>query len=168
MTRHDLPKLIKHNGIGLELGVASGHYSNAILLNSTLSVLYSVDIWRDHHNQAEYEKCKKLLSIHKGRSKIIRKDFSDALIHFKDSYFDFIYIDGYADGGQQNGKLLYDWYPKLKIGGIFSGHDYCNTFPLTVKAVDDFCSNMEKRPIIIDGDVSDKRQQNYNSWYFIK
>ena len=42
---------------------------------------------------------------------------------FPNSYFDFVYIDARHD---YKGVLqdLTDWWPKLKPGGIFAGHDY--------------------------------------------
>ena len=42
-SREDLPRLIKEGGVGIELGVAGGLYSNTILENSKLDMLYSVD-----------------------------------------------------------------------------------------------------------------------------
>ena len=168
MTRHDLPRLIADDGIGVELGVAAGHYSKSILDNSDIKTLYSIDRWTDHHDHREYLDCINKLTLYGHRSIIVRKDFDKALTDFNDNYFDFIYIDAYAHDGQQGGKLLYDWWSKLKSGGIFSGHDYHTDFPLTIKAVDDFCNEMGYTPIIIDGHHSDGSQEKYQSWYIIK
>ena len=55
---------------------------------------------------------------------------------FEDNYFDFIFID--AD---HKYKFVIEdmihWYPKLKIGGIFSGHDW-RVPNGVVRAVDEF------------------------------
>jgi predicted O-methyltransferase YrrM len=168
MTRNDLPSLIKDDGIALELGVAAGHYSDVILQHSNVRLLYSIDRWSDHHDAKEYHKCHKMLSIYGYRSIIRRQYFDSALDTFQDDAFDFIYIDAYASDGQQNGKLLYDWFPKLKKGGIFSGHDYHTDFPKTIKAVDRFCKEFGYTPNIVKGHKSDGNQQKYNSWYIIK
>ena len=54
------------------------------------------------------------------------KDFSyNAHKKFPDGYFDFVYVDAghtYAEVKQD----LEDWYPKVKKGGLFAGHDYCS------------------------------------------
>jgi predicted O-methyltransferase YrrM len=168
MTRNDLPSLIKDDGIALELGVAAGHYSEVILKNSKARLLYSIDRWADHHDQKEQLKCTKKLSAYGKRSHIMWGNFEDCIDIFDNDTFDFIYIDAYASDGQQNGKLLYDWFPKLKKGGIFSGHDYHTDFPKTIKAVDRFCKEFDYKPNIIDGHISDGNQQKYNSWYIIK
>ena len=83
-------------------------------------------------------------------------------IHFLILY---IYIDA-------NHKYEYvkqdinNWYPKLKDGGLFSGHDYLDgkigrTVYGVKMAVDEFCKSINKTPII----TTDKPCP---SWYFIK
>ena len=54
-------------------------------------------------------------------------DFSTAnavITSFPDNYFDFVYIDG--DHSYEGSKSdLKNYYPKVKRGGVISGHDYC-------------------------------------------
>ena len=111
-------------GYGVELGVAKGRFSCKLLEQSKLKILFSIDRWSDHHDDAEYREAAKRLSKYEERSVIIRLTFDEALMLFRDETFDFIYIDGYAHTGQCGGKTLHDWWPKLKTGGIFAGHDY--------------------------------------------
>lgn len=169
-SRIQLPKIIKSGGVGIELGVAGGYYSNIILKNSSLKCLYSVDRWDDHHNEAEFKKAAELLRRHGLRSAIMAMTFKEALTRFpSDECFDFIYIDGYAHKGQENGKTLRDWYPKLKVGGIFAGHDYNKKYQPTIDAVDSFCDSVGITPIIVPGDDETiSRQDEYESWYIIK
>lgn len=55
--------------------------------------------------------------------KIYREYSFDAVKHFKDNYFDFIYID--ADHTYSGClKDIEDWYPKVKKGGFLLGDDY--------------------------------------------
>ncbi len=55
--------------------------------------------------------------------KIYRTDSVEATNHFPDEYFDWIYID--ADHSYEGCKRdLNAWYPKLKKGGMFCGHDF--------------------------------------------
>lgn len=71
---------------------------------------------------------------------MLRLRFDEALDLFEDNSLDLIYIDGYAHTGQEGGRTIYDWFTKVKLGGVFSGHDCCPDFPLTMRAVDSFIS----------------------------
>lgn len=151
-TRNELPRILPIDGVGVELGVAKGIYSEIILQNSKLKTLYSIDRWSDHHDEREYLGTCQRLSKYGDRSIIMRETFSDAVSKFPDGFFDFIYIDGYAHTGQLNGQTLYEWYPKLKLGGIFAGHDYSPTWQPTMDAVDLFCNKYDKKLIVINGE----------------
>lgn len=135
-TRTDLASLV--SGVGVELGVAAGDYSAEILRNPRVSLLWSIDRWSDHHDEAEMRRAQARLSEFGTRSNILRVTFDRARAWFDDESFDFIYIDGYAHTGQDGGKTIRDWWPKLKPGGIFSGHDYHPQFQPTIDAVDAF------------------------------
>jgi len=139
--RHELTKLIPPGSVAVELGVAKGEFSYQLLYHGeNIEVLYSIDRWNDHHTEEEFLETKLLLSQYGERSKIIRMPFNQAVHLFENYFFDFIYIDGYAHTGQEAGKTLEQWWPKLKPGGIFSGHDYHKQFKPTVKAVDAFAA----------------------------
>lgn len=98
----------------------------------------------------------------------MRMFFSDALTHFPDEFFDFIYVDAYAHTGQDGGKIFEDWYPKLKPGGIFSGHDYDKeAWPETVAAVDTFAGGLSKNVNFVPVNTSN-RHDLFPSWYIIK
>lgn len=161
-SRDELPCILPVDGIGVELGVAKGVYSEIILQNSKLKTLYSVDRWSDHHNEEEYINTRIRLSPYGDRSIIMRETFADAVLKFPDGFFDFIYIDGYAHTGQLNGQTLYEWYPKLKPGGVFAGHDYSPTWQPTIDAVDLFCNKYDKKLVVIGSGVD-----NAPSWVLI-
>lgn len=138
--RLDLLNLInelEYDGCGVELGVAKGSYSNHILQVTKLK-LFSIDRWSDHHGEDQYQETIELLKQYGDRSTIIRKTFHDAVIQFQDASFDFIYIDGYAGEGQENGETLADWWPKLRSRGLFSGHDYSKRWSVTISIVNQF------------------------------
>lgn len=143
------------------MGVARGDFSNHLLCHSPIELLYSIDRWTDHHDEAEFQLVQSLLSIYKNRSSILRMTFSEAVTKFTNEYFDFIYIDGYAHTGQDNGKTLEEWYPKLKFGGVFAGHDYHDEWLPTKKVVDSFCERIRKSFFLTNED-------KYPSWFFIK
>lgn len=52
----------------------------------------------------------------------IQKPSLEAVLEFEDKSIDFIFIDGdhHYDAVSQDIKV---WYPKIKVGGIMSGHD---------------------------------------------
>jgi hypothetical protein len=163
-TRTLLPTLIKPRDrypVGLELGVATGDFTVAVLdLYPTLR-MSGVDRWSDHHDEMEYRRTVHRLGKYKERSFILRMTFEQALHHFSDESLDWIYIDGYAHTGQEGGKTLKDWFPKLRRGGIFSGHDYHPDFQPTMDAVDSFAQSLNTH-------ISLTTQDQYPSWWLVK
>ncbi len=166
MTREDLADMIPDGGVAIELGVAKGDYSVALLeRNPGIRILYSIDRWSDHHDDAEYRSAFRRLSAFGERSMVLRLTFEQAVHEFSDGVFDFIYVDGYAHTGQEGGRTLDDWWPKLKVGGIFAGHDYSARWPLTVKAVDAF---VRERGLNLNVTDEVERGKIYRSWWVRK
>jgi len=158
-------------GVGAELGVAVGGFSNSILLNSSCNKLYSIDRWSKErgHDDQQYKKAQNLLSKFKHRSKIIRTSFKEAALEFSNQSLDFIYIDGYAHTGQDNGATLQQWWPKLKCGGIFAGHDYSKKWPLTVQMVNAFVARNDLHlKTTKESDNESDKNDDCPSWYIIK
>jgi predicted O-methyltransferase YrrM len=108
--------------IGIEIGVREGHYSEYLLQNSNLEILYSLDIF-PYPNMLPDTQNK--LNKFAQRSSIIVGSTPEQAEIFKDSYFDFIYIDA-----NHTYKAVYQdiitWWPKLRTGGLFAGDDYTN------------------------------------------
>lgn len=149
---------------GVELGVANGPYSDDILRITQIK-LFSIDRWSDHHGEDEYQYVIERLKQYGDRSVIIRATFEDALSQFDDSSLDFVYIDGYAHNAQEGGKTLTDWWPKLRSGGIFSGHDYDKRQWLeNKKAVDKFIT-IHKLQLHV---TKDTQRDVFRSWFTIK
>ncbi len=161
MHRDDFAKLMdqfncKH---AVELGVATGYYSE-VLARAHLDELVLVDKWNDHHNEEER---RMVVAKFKEdpRVRILHMLFEEAAKLFSDGYFDFVYVDGYAHTGQDNGKTLEVWWPKLKRGGIFAGHDYHPIYQPTVDAVNAFCAQRELT-------FCTTEEAFYPSWYLVK
>lgn len=167
--RDDIATILKPGGVGVELGVAAGDFSSRILDRSALSFLYSVDRYTGEsgHDINQYRKALKRLNRFRGRNSLLKMSFEEALPLFDDGYFDFIYIDGQAHTGQENGQTLRDWYPKLKSGGVFSGDDYDRKWPLTVKVVDEFMAKHGLELLVIDCHEETWPSQ-YPTWLAIK
>lgn len=163
-TRNQLGLLCRRYklNIGAELGVATGNFS--LILNNThfFKEFYCIDKWNDHHTEREKELVIKKF-INKSNVTIIHSTFTEAAKTFPDSYFDFIYIDGYAHTGQDNGVTLREWFPKLKKKGLYAGHDYCSTsWPKTFLQVNKFLQEELGYKI-------HKTRENVNpSWYILK
>lgn len=136
-TRNDLAANL-FRGLGAELGVARGIFSESILRNDNVRLLYSIDRWTDHHNVAEYMTALCLLKPFNARSLVIRASFDEACLLIPNGHLNFCYVDGYAHTGQLHGMTLADWWPKIKPGGIFAGHDYSPRYQPTIDAVDAF------------------------------
>lgn len=166
--RTDIAKLV--SGVGIELGVAEGFFSDALLSGSNLAKLYSVDMWSgDHkHDEAQFRRASDLLSKHGARSEVLRMRFDEALPTFPDEHFDFIYVDGYAHTGEENGKTFRDWWPKLKPGGLFAGDDYDPHWPLVMEALDKFAHEIGHSIKVIPGRPDAPRYSRFPSWLIFK
>ena len=143
-TRQDLIKFVPNGGEALELGVRTGIFSEQMLKLEHLGHLTSIDAWQDtkrNHYISEYGITIKKVRPYRTNSTIIRMFFDEAAIYFENETFDFIYVDGYAHTGANRGKDFITWWPKLKKGGLFAGHDYGGKYKLIKKYVDVYGSD---------------------------
>ena len=165
--RHDVLAALKgRNNVGIELGVAGGHYSKRMVQSGKFKRFYGVDLYEDHHDTKEYISALSLVGIEENYS-LLRMSFDDALDLFEDNFFDFIYFDGYAHTGEEGGKTFSDWYKKLKVGGVFSGDDYHDDWPLVKWAVNDMVSKLNCK-LNVTGKTENTHLNRYPSWFFTK
>lgn len=166
--RHDIVnELGGNNNIGIELGVAKGIFAKRLLNSGKFSKLYGVDTYNDVHDTAEYIETLKYIGIENLNYNLIRMDFDSAHKIFKDEYFDFIYVDGFAHSGEEGGKTLIEWYKKLKIGGILAGDDYHLDWPLVVWAVNDLAKQLNST-INLTEVTEDELYSKYPTWFIKK
>lgn len=108
-----------HCDVICEVGVKQGfHFAYLIAHHPKEAV--AVDCWG-----GPADKLPKFKQSVEGKPfvKIVQKYSSEAVKDFPDGHFDYIFID--ADHTYEGvSKDLVDWYPKVKIGGVFCGHDY--------------------------------------------
>lgn len=135
-TRADLALSVPPGGTMVELGVAAGMFACVLMARNPRARYIGIDRYTDHHGEREYRAAKDRIKSKGG--KLLRATFSDALRMFTDDFNPLIYVDGYAHTGQEEGRTLRDWWPKVKPGGIFAGHDYHPTYQATIDAVDAF------------------------------
>lgn len=124
------------NGNWIELGIRNGD-GVMKMLQCGAGRVWGVDIWKDDGTVGSNDLAFKQTELDKIKEQCFKRFLRHGLVHiiegythdvvngFDDVYFDVIYID--ADHTYEGIKRdLLDWWPKLKIGGVFSGHDYCN------------------------------------------
>lgn len=149
-------------GTGVELGVAKGAFSRVIAHYA--SRLWAIDRWSDHHGLAEYKGTADRLF---GKCIPLRMTFDEAAPLFDDESLDFVYVDGYAHTGQDGGKTMDQWMPKLKPGGIMAGHDYHPKWPKTQAAVDEFV-HRNRLKLHTTTTADEEGADQYPSWWVRK
>jgi hypothetical protein len=129
--RDELPAFFKEMGykVGAEVGVLRGEYTEKFCQAGLK--MYAIDPWttyvnyRRHSREEPYdvmfENVKARLSPYD--CTIIRKKSMDALEDFPDGSLDFVYIDG-NHTVRYIVEDIYEWYRKIRVGGIIAGHDY--------------------------------------------
>ncbi len=120
--------------VGAEIGVWRGHTSFALLQSFPLLRLFAVDPWDlggGHTTmpktvaelQAGKQEFLGLTEFAADRRVILQMTSRDATYHVVDNSLDFVFIDG--EHLYQNVKDdLILWHPKVRVGGLFCGHDY--------------------------------------------
>jgi len=135
-NRVQLPHLLNtlNYSSGIELGVFKGEFSK-VILNNWSGTLYLIDVWRplpveeyddvsnnQYHSNA-YSNVIENIKGYENRAFMLRMNSIDAIELFRDQTLDFIYID--ANHTYESAKEdIQLWYPKIKVGGMISGHDY--------------------------------------------
>lgn len=145
-TRDQIPGLL--NGLGLvgtavEVGVKRGRYSEFLLRHWRGRTLISVDPWleapaddyadranvRQDEQDSFFAETQRRLARFGERSEIWRTTSVDAAHRVEDASLDFVYVDARHD----RESVLEDlaaWFPKLRPGAVFAGHDYVDgAFP---------------------------------------
>lgn len=163
------PKIIE---IGVEYGGFTEEYYDTIsLMNGHIWLL---DLWQTENNdwyfsqrQGQVEDgYKKILEKYSDKKNvtIIKGSSFELYKYFDDDFFDWIYLD--ADHSYDGIKKdVINWIPKLKKGGILSGHDY-NADPNNIyyenfgvnKAIDE----------IFGKDINLTNEEHYQSWFINK
>ena len=138
------------NGNFMEIGSWKGRsiaYLAVEIINSKKDIkLYCVDTWKGSEEHLSgglitedtnlYQEFLNNVAPVKDVINPIKSTSLDAAKLFEDEFFDFIFIDAshkYEDVKND----LNAWYPKLKKGGFFAGHDY-PSWEEVKKAVDEW------------------------------
>jgi len=136
---------------GAEIGVWEGKTSAELLRCYPELVLILVNPWKPYADQ-NYElttmermvlaKERALSRIEKYLDRIIliEKSSLEACNEVEDGLLDFVFIDGWHLDIEADLKA---WFPKVRTGGIFCGHDY-GLMPAIKPAVDSFAEEHDR------------------------
>lgn len=123
-------------GLGVEVGVKRGRTSEAIL-GAWRGRLISIDPWRaapveeyvdtsnvtqDEHDRYHAETCRRLAPFG-ARSEVWRMTGHEGAQRLDAGSLDFAFIDARHDYASVL-EDLGDWYPRMRPGAVFAGHDY--------------------------------------------
>lgn len=122
-TRETLAKLFGQLGYkrGVEVGTAQGLYAERLCKNNLGLKLISVDPQHTRQAALRYREAIKRLAPYD--VEFMRMKSMDAVGKFPDSSLDFVYIDARHEFDQVIMDIIH-WVPKVRIGGIVSGHDF--------------------------------------------
>ena len=186
ISREQLVSIFERNkliGKGVEIGSFEGGYANIILKNWS-GKLYLVDVWRpldtkdyeDSSNQHNYKNvinsCLDNIRGNENRCFMIRSDSVNGSELFDNESLDFIYID--ANHKYEFVKQdMETWFPKLRRGGVFAGHDYLKMDWYSSGKFDNYAGQFGVNPAVDEfckkhGYKFDLTNEWFASWYFTK
>ena len=133
-------------GRGIELGSREGKFAKILLKNTNIEKLYLVDPFMPYLDglkmvtQTEQncflKQANNRLSNYKNYIRVMAPSHLAAAQI--EGGLDFIYIDG--DHSYEAAKLdIETWWPKMKKGAFFGGHDFHHDWPGVIKAVFEHC-----------------------------
>jgi hypothetical protein len=137
-SRDELPQFFVEMRfkVGVEIGVYKGAFTEKFCKAGLF--MYAIDPWKSYEGAGRTQKDQARQNFLYGHTQrtlapykncnIIRKSSMEAVNDFETRSLDFIYIDG-DHRFPFIAQDLYEWYWKIKPGGIISGHDYFCTSP---------------------------------------
>lgn len=163
--------------VAVEVGVASGEYTEILCKNNKQMHVYGIDPWIPYPEYTDYSgneidgmkgDCMKRLKRYSNYT-LIEKLSMDALADFEDDSVDFAYIDAnhYEPYVSQD---IAGWYKKVKKGGILAGHDFIPGSDVA-KAITSFAEKNNIDPWFVlgaDEKVDGQRRDRTRSWMLIK
>lgn len=166
-TRADLAKIFaeRRYKVGAEIGVLEGDFAKVLCDSIPDLKYYGIDIWHGesvegHHRQGMLDRAK--IKLDEYDATLVKKFSVEAALDFDANSLDFVYIDA----NHVFDAVVLDiisWTPKVKKGGIVSGHDYTDKGTCGVKAaVDGYVKSHSYRLNFT------KDESEGISWWFVK
>lgn len=162
---------LPHGGVAAEIGVWCGATAHSIMQRNRPAKLFLVDCWEHQQGTYESDRANVQNAEHDANFRLVQECFRpfrqvqvlrmyslEAAAMFAPCYFHWVHFDG--DHTRLDDDLL-AWWPLVKPGGWFTGHDYCdNGDPKGVKAVVDKAVGGARLYVTLEPD--------YPSWAFQK
>ena len=147
-------------GVGVEIGVQVGLFAE-IITRDWKGKYIGVDMWP---NYAQFDETKRRLAGRDVDLKYMESKTAAATIG--DETLDWVFIDA----GHRYEEVKADleaWYPKVRKGGIVSGHDYVKYQDFgVIEAVNEFAAAHGYTVSFTETDMW--QGVNFISWYFTK
>jgi len=162
---------------GVEIGVANGEYSEAIMGANPSIEMYGVDPYVSYEGYKDYKLKSTFTRMEQEAQnklwryqtyKFIKKFSLEASKGFNDSSLDFVYIDGNHEGHAVK-EDIEAWTPKVRKGGIVAGHDFTGRWPSLRKEVISYCNNSGRILFILGMERKDLGlyRDTSRSWFFV-
>lgn len=157
---------------GVEVGVCDGVYSQKLLDNIPGLQLYGVDPYLPYKGFSKERQDEKITAACERLNKypnyiLIKAPSVEAAKLIPDGSQDFVFIDGNHDYEDVK-EDMETWYPKVRKGGILSGHDY---YPkcargAVIKAVDEVVASLGVKLELTEWDMEAYVDDRQPDWFF--
>jgi predicted O-methyltransferase YrrM len=171
-NRIELAKYFAEKGftIGAEIGVYKGEYAEILFKNIPDLKLICIDSWAQGRRIPAKAEAISRLSPYKDRLVIGHCTSLEGVKYADDNSLDFVFID--AGHSYEDVKAdINAWTPKVRSGGIVSGHDYYE-FPSgrggVIPAVNEYVAEHGYALHIIPWDKSQSTDNRQPCWWFEK
>lgn len=157
---------------GVEVGVCDGIYSEKLMQNIPGLKLYGVDPYTEYHGYPKERIERKMTEAIERLSKypnyvLVRARSTEAAKTIEDGSLDFVFIDG-AHDYESVKEDINAWYPKVRKGGILSGHDYYQGKSGgmgVIQAVDEFIAEHKLELQTTEWDMEAYVDDRQPDWY---
>lgn len=148
MNRYQFAHMLNRMGLtgyAVEVGTDRGVFASQFIRDWRGEHLYCVDPYRPYgempgNRLGDLVMAAMALNKYSARLKLVGCDSAEAAEKlYPGRVFDFIYIDGDHDHGSVADDIRL-WWPRVRSGGVFAGHDYGTRYIGVQRAVDDFVS----------------------------
>jgi predicted O-methyltransferase YrrM len=178
-NRQELARYFAQLGFtkGAEIGVCKGWNAQNLFVHIPGLELLAIDSWenvsgtRKEHYHRKSARKQTFNNLEGLNVKIIQQKSTEAAKDIPNGSLDFVFID--ADHSYNAVKEdIEAWTPKVKTGGIVSGHDYFTKAREeigVIKAVDEYVAAHNINLKIIDWDYDNPdKDSRQPCWYFVK
>lgn len=149
-------------GVAVEIGTYLGLYAAEFLARWKGERLVTVDDYRGDteirgDRDTQRKEAVERLAFFGARAQMLMSGSVEAAAGFPEESVDFIHIDGGHDY-ESCRKDIEAWWPKMRRGSIFTGHDYCGFFHGVIDSVHEHAARL-KLPVYVI-----REHSGHNTW----